>query len=97
MSAYYENRFDQITDVYFWEDSGHGIHPVARRHLGYGDHIAAVRGELSAQEEVDEEYLPDHIDKVESLTEEESHGVPIIVVLSIQEVINQNLQSVNFN
>ena len=57
------------------EHSGHGIGPVLGFHFRVGQDISAVAHELSAEEEVGEVDLPDDVDEVEDLAEEELEGV----------------------
>ena len=51
---------------------GHGVRSLLLLQLRHGDDVTAVGGELSPQEVVHEEQLPDNVEKVEKLAEEES-------------------------
>ena len=57
------------------EHPGHGVGPVLRFHFGVGQDVAAIAHELSSEEEVSEVDLPNDVDKVEDLAEEELEGV----------------------
>ena len=54
------------------EDPGHGVSPLVGLSLGHPHHVTAVGGELTAQEQIHEVDLPQHVQKVQQLAEEES-------------------------
>ena len=56
---------------------GHGVIPVLLLSFRHGDDVCSVRGELSAQEEVHEEDLANHVDKVEHLAKVELVSVEL--------------------
>ena len=66
------------------------------RKLGHGQDITTIRCELSAEEEVHEVYLTNHIYEVEKFTEEESKSVAVMVVPGVAEVVDENLDPVKF-
>lgn len=79
---------------YFWKHSRHRVFPFFGLHLGEPDHVAAVRGELSVEEEVHEVDLPDDVDKVEHFADEETVGVVLVCVEIGGEVIHEKFLAV---
>lgn len=71
----------------FGEDLGHRIHSFIGILLSEGEDLTPIGRELIAQEHVHEENLPDHIDKVEELTEEEAEGVKVVILDIGDEVV----------
>ncbi len=58
---------------------GHGVGAVLGFQFRHGDDVAAVRGELAAQKQVQEVDLTDDVDEVEHLAQEEpAKGVVIL-------------------
>ena len=66
------------------------------RKLRHGQDIATIRCELSTEEEVHKVDLANNINEVEEFTEEESEGVAVMVVPGVGEVVDQNLDPVQF-
>lgn len=76
------------------EHPGHGIDTVLGFHLRELNDIGAVRGELAVQEEVYEEDLADHINKVEYFAEEEAIRVEVLRMQIRGEVFDQQFTPV---
>ena len=81
---------------YFWKDGRHWVIPILLWLFRHGQDIATIRCELSTEEEVHKVDLANNINEVEEFTEEESEGVAVMVVSGVGEVVDQNLDPVQF-
>ena len=57
---------------------------------------STIRGEFSSEEKVREVDLTNHINEVEEFTEEESEGVAVMVVPGVSEIVDEDLDPVQF-
>lgn len=74
---------------YFGKHSRHWVFSLFRFHFSKLDHVRAVRGELSVEEEVHEVDLSNHIDEVERLADEEPPGVEVLSVNIGGEIVDE--------
>ena len=79
---------------YLGKHPGHWVSSLFLLQLRHEDDVTAIRGELSPQEVVHEEQLPDDVEKVEKLAEEESEGVEAMAVSILNKVVHQHFLSV---
>ena len=80
-----------------WEYVLHGVAPLLRVEVGLLDDLQSVGGEHPPEEEVDEEDLPDDVDQVQDLAEDEAQEVDAVRLGAAQptavpdEVVAQGL------
>ena len=75
---------------------GHWVSSLFLLQFRHGDHITAIGGELTPQEVVHEEQLPDNVEKVQKFAEEESDGIKAMAVSVLNKVVHQHFLPVLF-
>ena len=75
---------------HLWKHPGHWVSSLFLLQFRHGDHITAIGGELTPQEVVHEEQLPDNVEKVQKFAEEESDGVEAMAVSILNKVVHQH-------
>ena len=69
---------------------GHGVISVFLLSFCHGDDVCSISGELSAQEEVHEEDLANHVDKIEKIAQNEDAGVPFVQFHRLLDIFDEN-------
>ena len=83
-----------LVSGHLWKHPGHWVSSLFLLQFRHGDHITAIGGELTPQEVVHEEQLPDNVEKVQKFAEEESDGVEAMAVSILNKVVHQHFLSV---